>query len=433
MTTVISLEDVGKQYRLGVIGHGTLRHDLESWWARIRGREDPNAPIQDSVNDKQFSKDTMWALRNISLELKQGEVLGIIGRNGAGKTTLLKIVSRLTAPTTGRVKIRGRLACLLEVGTGFHPDLTGRENVFVNGTIMGMTIGEIRSKFDEIVAFSGLERFIDTPVKRYSSGMYVRLGFAVAVHLDPEILVVDEVLAVGDSDFQKKCMSKIERASGEGRTILFVSHNMNMVNRLCTHAILLEEGRMIARGTSGDVVNTYLSCDTTPLPSREWSEDQRAMGSEVARLLAARVRNASGLITDTMDVREPIAIEMEFEVLKAGHVLTPNYHVVNDKGTCVFVVRDIDPKWLRKPRPSGRFVTTAWVPGNLMAEGRFSISFALTTFRPFYNHFYAADAVSFQVVDPGGDGTARGDSDQVAIPGAISPLLKWHNEYRPDT
>lgn len=433
MTTVVALENVSKQYRLGVIGHGTLRHDLESWWARLRGREDPNAPIDMGLSDDYVSPDRIWALRDISLEVKQGEVLGIIGRNGAGKSTLLKIISRLTTPTGGTVKIKGRLACLLEVGTGFHGDLTGRENIFLNGALMGMTVADIKNKFDEMVEFSGLEKFIDTPVKRYSSGMYVRLGFAVAAHLELDILVIDEVLAVGDADFQKKCMARLEKASGEGRTVLFVSHNMNVVNRLCTQAILLEEGRIIARGGSGEVVNSYLSCNTTPAPSREWMDAQHALGSKVARLRAARVRNASGEITEEMDVREPIAIEMEFDVLIEGHVLTPNYHVVNDKGICVFVVRDIDPEWLRKPRPKGRFITTAWIPGNLMAEGQFSVSFALTTFRPFYNHFYAADAVSFQVFDPGVDGTARGDSDQVAIPGAVSPLLKWQNQYRPDS
>ena len=236
--TVISIEDVSKLYRLGVIGRGTIRGDFQRWLCRLRGKRDPTLTV-DQSGDSGTDRDHIWALRNVSLEVKQGEVMGIVGRNGAGKSTLLKILSRVTAPTGGCVNVRGRIASLLEVGTGFHPELTGRENTFLNGAILGMRKDEIKSKFDEIVAFAEVEKFIDTPVKRYSSGMYVRLAFAVAAHLDPEILVVDEVLAVGDVAFQKKCLGKMSSVSQEGRTVLFVSHNMASINSLCTRGILL--------------------------------------------------------------------------------------------------------------------------------------------------------------------------------------------------
>lgn len=256
---VIKVENLGKQYRLGSVGTGTISHDLNRWWAKARGKEDPNLKIGD-VNDrsKKGDSDLVWALKDINFEVKQGEVLGIIGKNGAGKSTLLKILSRVTGPTTGDIKVKGRIASLLEVGTGFHPELTGRENIFLNGAILGMTKQEIKSKFDEIVDFSGVERYIDTPVKRYSSGMYVRLAFAVAAHLEPEILIVDEVLAVGDAEFQKKCLGKMKDVSGQGRTVLFVSHNMAAVKTLCTQGIILRNGNLVFSGTSDEACSTYL-------------------------------------------------------------------------------------------------------------------------------------------------------------------------------
>lgn len=255
MTVAISIEHVSKCYRLGTIGHGTLREDLQSWWARVRGKADPNALIgsHDAIEG-----DTLWALRDVSLEIQQGEVWGIIGRNGAGKSTLLKLLSRVTAPSIGSIKVRGRVASLLEVGTGFHPELTGRENIFLNGAILGMTKAEVARKFDEIVAFSEIEKFIDTPVKRYSSGMYVRLAFAVAAHLDPEILVVDEVLAVGDAAFQKKCLGKMGDVAKEGRTVLFVSHNMGSIRALCEKAAVMKRGQILGTGTAEDQVALYM-------------------------------------------------------------------------------------------------------------------------------------------------------------------------------
>jgi lipopolysaccharide transport system ATP-binding protein len=258
---VIKVENLSKQYRLGNVGLGSLSHDLNRWWYNVRGKEDPYLKIGEE-NDRSVKgiSDYVWALRDINFEVKQGEVLGIIGRNGAGKSTLLKILSRTTTPTTGQVKIKGRVASLLEVGTGFHPELTGRENIFLNGAILGMTKQEIKSKLDEIVDFSGVERYIDTPVKRYSSGMYVRLAFGVAAHLDPEILIIDEVLAVGDAEFQKKAIGKMKQVSqSEGRTVLFVSHNLDAIKNLCNRSLILENGLIFFNGETEKSLDIYLS------------------------------------------------------------------------------------------------------------------------------------------------------------------------------
>jgi lipopolysaccharide transport system ATP-binding protein len=273
MSTVIEVDDVWKKYRLGIIGAGTLRHDFERWWHRVRGKPDPHAKVGETANQRtraaitadansshrsaELGDDEVWALRGVSFEVKQGEILGIIGRNGAGKSTLLKILSRVTSPTKGEVRIKGRIASLLEVGTGFHPELTGRENIFLNGAILGMTKAEIRTKLNEITAFAEVDKFLDTPVKRYSSGMYVRLAFAVAAHLESEILIVDEVLAVGDAQFQKKCLGKIGDVAHEGRTVLFVSHNMNAITALCSKVIVLKEGSVIFNGKAEESLNYY--------------------------------------------------------------------------------------------------------------------------------------------------------------------------------
>src|SRR6201995_4751425 len=259
MNEVIKVENLAKAYQLGDFGTGTISRDLERFWARLRGKEDPFLKIGE-VNDRttKGESDIVWSLKDINFDIEQGDAVGVIGRNGAGKSTLLKILSRVTSPTTGSVKVRGRIASLLEVGTGFHPELTGRENIFLNGAILGMRKAEIKRKFDEIVDFSGVERYIDTPVKRYSSGMYVRLAFAVAAHLESEILVVDEVLAVGDAEFQKKCLGKMKDVSrGEGRTVLFVSHNMQAVGNLCKNGLVMQEGRNDFNGKAGMVISQY--------------------------------------------------------------------------------------------------------------------------------------------------------------------------------
>lgn len=257
----IKFENISKQYRLGLVGTGTIAHDLNRWWHVVRGKDDPYLKIGE-VNDRssKASSKYIWALKDITFDVKQGEVLGIIGKNGAGKSTLLKILSRVTSPSTGTIRAKGRIASLLEVGTGFHPEMTGRENIFMNGSIMGMTKAEIKRKLDEIVDFAGVEKYIDTPVKRYSSGMTVRLGFAIAAHLEPEILVVDEVLAVGDAEFQKKAIGKMQDVSkGEGRTVLFVSHNLDTVKKLCTKAILLRDGTLYKSGSVNTILDTYIT------------------------------------------------------------------------------------------------------------------------------------------------------------------------------
>ena len=255
---VLKVDNISKQYRLGQLGTGTISHDLNRWFHKVRGKEDPYLKLGD-INDRSVAdgSDYVWSLKDINFEVKQGEVLGIIGKNGAGKSTLLKILSQVTAPTTGKIKVKGRIAALLEVGTGFHPELTGRENIFLNGAILGMTKSEIKSKFDEIVEFSGVAKYLDTPVKRYSSGMMVRLGFAVAAHLEPEILIVDEVLAVGDAEFQKKCLGKMKDVSGQGRTVLFVSHNITAIKYLCNTCLFLEKGELNSIGTTNQIINNY--------------------------------------------------------------------------------------------------------------------------------------------------------------------------------
>ncbi len=272
--TVIKVENISKQYRLGEVGTGSLSHDVNRWWHKVRGKEDPYLKIGDS-NDRtqKGNSEYVWALKNINFEVKQGEVLGIIGRNGAGKSTLLKILSRTTTPTTGSIKIKGRVASLLEVGTGFHPELSGRDNIYLNGAILGMSKQEITKKFDEIVDFAGVERYIDTPVKRYSSGMYVRLAFGVAAHLEPEILIVDEVLAVGDAEFQKKALGKMQDVSTkDGRTVLFVSHNMATIQNLCTKAVLMQQGTVVEVGKAENIISSYIRSNqtdySTPLQSR---------------------------------------------------------------------------------------------------------------------------------------------------------------------
>ena len=255
---ILKVENVSKQYRLGQLGTGTISHDLNRLWAKMRGKEDPYLKIGDT-NDRSSTggSDYVWSLKDINFEVKQGDVLGIIGKNGAGKSTLLKILSQVTTPTTGEVNVKGRIAALLEVGTGFHPDLSGRENIYLNGAILGMTKQEIKSKLDEIVEFSGVAKYLETPVKRYSSGMMVRLGFAVAAHLEPEILIVDEVLAVGDAEFQKKCLGKMKDVAGEGRTVLFVSHNMAAVKSLCNKGLLLEQGKVVKYSDVNEVLDLY--------------------------------------------------------------------------------------------------------------------------------------------------------------------------------
>lgn len=315
--TVIHVENLSKQYQLGVIGSGALYRDLQSWWAQVRGKEDPNSRIGQWDTSRMEGGQRFWALRNLSLEVKQGEVLGIIGRNGAGKSTLLKILSRVTGPTSGRVRIKGRVASLLEVGTGFHPELTGRENIFLNGSILGMRETEIKTKFDEIVDFAEIKDFIDTPVKRYSSGMYTRLAFAVAAHLDPEILIVDEVLAVGDAEFQNKCLSKMKDVSGTGRTVLFVSHNMGAIQALCSRACLLEAGKLVMFGTPDEAVSKYFNKTLNTPESRDLSVRKDRSGSCALKLMRFNIFDSDRNLMEVIPCGKKVCFELKFKVSAA--------------------------------------------------------------------------------------------------------------------
>jgi lipopolysaccharide transport system ATP-binding protein len=306
---VIKSENLYKRYMLGTIGYGTISHDMQSWWARFRGKEDPNMPLH--LRGKNINED-FWALKDISFEIKQGDRVGIIGRNGAGKSTLLKILSKVTSPTSGEIKIRGRIASLLEVGTGFHPELTGRENIYLNGAIMGMKKREIDRKLDEIVSFAEVEKFIDTPVKRYSSGMYVRLAFAVAAHLEPDILIIDEVLAVGDAQFQKKCLGKMEDVSkNEGRTLLFVSHNLLSVSSLCNKGILLNDGKIVFDGDAKQAINKYIEFNRD-ITSISLIERDDRIGEGSLMFQKVWLENEEGEIINTIKSGESIQIVLEY-------------------------------------------------------------------------------------------------------------------------
>jgi lipopolysaccharide transport system ATP-binding protein len=372
----------------------------------------------------------IWALKDVSLEIKRGEVVGLIGRNGAGKSTLLKILARITEPTQGRAAIHGRVGSLLEVGTGFHAELTGRENIYLNGAILGMKRGEIARKFDEIVAFAEVEKFIDTPVKHYSSGMYLRLAFAVAAHLEPEILLVDEVLAVGDARFQRKCLNKMQDVGQQGRTVVFVSHSMPAITRLCARAILLEEGTVSKDGPAPQVVGAYLNSDLGTMARREWPEPEQRPGKDIARLCAVRVRTEQGAVVDTVDIRKPVGIEMEYMVLTSGYVLMPHYHFSNEEGMNIFSAHDTDTTWRRRPRPAGHYISTVWIPGNLLAEGMIFVDAALTTLDPNIHQFTEHQAVAFQVVDTLEGDSARGDWTG-RMKGLVRPLMQWNTQPVP--
>ncbi len=376
------------------------------------------------------SQEAFWALKDVSFEIKPGEVVGIIGRNGAGKSTLLKILSRITEPTEGRVLLHGRVNSLLEVGTGFHPELTGRDNVYLSGSLLGMKKAEIDAKFDEIVAFAEIEKFIDTPVKRYSSGMFVRLAFAVAAHLEPEILILDEVLAVGDSRFQKKCLGKMEDVSKHGRTVLFVSHSMPAVARICKRAILLEGGIVRMDGPAHQVIATYLGSEVGTSAEREWPDPTTAPQGETVRLRAVRVRTEDGRVTDAIDVRQPFRIDMEYEVKVGGHVLQPFFRFTNEDNVCLFCPPDLDPSWRGRPRPAGRYITTVWLPGNLFAEGRIFVDVALCVLHGVIVQFHERNVVSFQVFDSLDGDSARGDWAG-EMEGVLRPLLKWTTTFIP--
>ncbi len=420
MPVAIEAEGLSKVYKIGQFrtGYGTLRDSLADAAGRLVG------------NKPRASREEIWALQDVSFRVNESEVLGIIGRNGAGKSTLLKVLTRITSPTSGRAEIRGRVGSLLEVGTGFHPELTGRENVYLNGSILGMKRRELTRKLPDIVEFAGIERFMDTPVKRYSSGMYVRLAFSVAAHLEPEILLVDEVLAVGDAEFQKRCLGRMEDLSQAGRTVLFVSHNMQAISQLCDRTILFGGGRIVRDGESSEVVAHYLQTQLGAGSAREWSDLATAPGDDLVRLRSVRAVTEDDSLADAVDVRRRVGIEIGFTVLRHGEPVLPKIKVYNARGDVAFNAMDTSPHW-HEPSAPGEYTVTAWIPGNLLNEGLTTVdatvaSLELPRLRP---HASQRTAVSFYVQDPGEGDSARGRfSGQWQ--GVVRPLLEWETEER---
>jgi lipopolysaccharide transport system ATP-binding protein len=420
-TPVISVENLGKRYVIGKQRSRSdgLRHAIEDavrnplQWFRNRNRE--------------RARDEFWALKDVSFDVKQGDVVGIIGRNGAGKSTLLKLLSRITEPTSGRIYLRGRIASLLEVGTGFHQELTGRENIYLNGAILGMSRTEIRSKFDEIVAFSEVEKFLDMPVKRYSSGMYVRLAFAVAAHMEPDILVIDEVLAVGDSAFQQKCLGKIDQVSTrEGRTVLFVSHNMGVISRLCKTTVLLESGRLRCVGETTEMISHYLNSGANVQGARTWNIHSKAEDC-VFMPLALRVRNKLGKVGTEIDITKPIVIEFSYRVARQIPRFRISLRFLASDGSVAFHSADsTHPDYDEKPNTLGDYVTRCIVPGNLLNEGQYWITVSADV--PFQQTLFVEEtAVAFTVAQTGGVNSRFSER----WPGAVCPQLEWRTEASP--
>ena len=432
----ISVDKLSKVYRIGVREqvHDTIGRSLiefaKSPLRNYRKHKSLYRFWPEELADDYSGNDILWALKDVSFDVAQGEVVGIIGVNGAGKSTLLKIISRITPPTSGQVTIRGRVSSLLEVGTGFHPELTGRENVYLNGTILGMRKHEVDTKFDEIVDFADVEQFLETPVKRYSMGMRVRLAFAVAAHLEPEILIIDEVLAVGDAEFQKKCLNKMETVGREGRTVLFVSHNLAAVTRLCSRGILLSAGKMIVDGGAPTVVSTYLTSGLGTSAAHEWPDDGSAPGDHTVRLRSVRIVDSNGIVAEGIDIRKSLGIQMEFDVLKSGQIMMPYFTLKNEEGITVFSTIDQDIQWHSKARSPGRYTSTAWVPGNLLSEGTLYVLAAMRTKHREYRPFLVRDIVAFNIIDTMEGGTVRG-SWAGRLVGAVRPMLDWTTEFTP--
>ena len=426
---VIKAENLGKKY---VIGHQAARggytalrdvlmQNARTLWNKTKDLATGKPIIQGDTTEE------IWALKDVNFEIRRGEAVGIIGRNGAGKSTLLKVLSRITEPTTGRVSIKGRVASLLEVGTGFNPELSGRENIYLNGTILGMKRAEIKRKFDEIVAFADVEKYLDTPVKRYSSGMYVRLAFAVAAHLEPEILVVDEVLAVGDAEFQKKCLGKMEDASTrEGRTVLFVSHNMGAIERLCKNILLLKEGENEFIGPSEIGIARYLQSGTRMVKEITWDK-KHSPGNSVVRIQKAFAHTENKEICDTFDITKKIGITIEYRVFEENNIFTHGINVFNDLGINVFNSHDVVSRIRLSPREKGIYNSTAWIPENILAEGIYFIGVAIFKPSPFIIHAHSVNALSFKVIDNIMGNSARGNYTG-GFPGVIRPLLIWQTK-----
>lgn len=416
MKPIIRVENLSKRYSLNRTSSSSdsLRESLVEMLRAPFGRR-----------GRPSSSETLWALKDVNLEVVPGEIVGIIGRNGAGKSTLLKILSRITEPTAGRVELYGRVGSLLEVGTGFHPELTGRENIFLNSVILGMSHKEIKRQFDEIVAFAEIERFIDTPVKRYSSGMYVRLAFAVAAHLSPEILIVDEVLAVGDLAFQSKCLGKMENVSQSGRTVLFVSHNMPAITRLCSRAVLLEEGSVAQEGPTADVISTYMEGAFSTSHSRKWNELALAPGTEELKLLSISVTKENGTPVRTVSVEDALRVTLKY------FVAVPNLKfrcavVLFTQGTCAFA--SVEPFEIMRDK-TGVYCSTVRIPDHLLAEGEYMIHISIFSSRGVkQHHVQVANAVAFHVFDPMTGDSARGDYAEGVL-GVVRPRLQWETHF----
>lgn len=414
----IRVAGLGKRYRIGqtqgVGRYRSLREEVSDFASRRLTRRTSGA-------EREF-----WALRDVSFEIRPGETVGIIGRNGAGKSTMLKILARITPPTSGRGEIRGRVGSLLEVATGFHPELTGRENIMLSAAIMGMRRSEVLSRFDEIVEFSGLPKFLDTPVKRYSTGMYMRLAFSVAAHLEPEVLLIDEVLAVGDAQFQKKCLGRMGELSGTGRTVLFVSHSMPSVLRLCPRVILLDGGHVTADGNAATVIEEYMG-HGGGAAQREWPDPATAPGDDRVRLRSVRVVNGDGKPAPEIDIRQPVFVEIDYWNFSDDRSIRPlaYIHLFNTEGDCLFASSDANNvEWRMQPRTKGLVRTRCRIPGNFFAEGGVFVRATIVSLGPTVVHAIENDAVAFHVMDPSqGDGV-RGDwaGD---YPGLVRPMLEW--------
>jgi len=417
----ILVRGIGKRYKIGASQQraDTLRDMITAQAQRIGSSLRGN-------RDRANESDQIWALRDVSFEVKRGQALGIMGRNGAGKSTLLKVLSRVTDPTEGYGEMRGRVGSLLEVGTGFHPELTGRENIFLNGAILGMHKKEIEARFDEIVAFSEVEKFIDTPVKRYSSGMYLRLAFAVAAHLEPEILVVDEVLAVGDADFQRKCLGKMGDVANSGRTVLFVSHNMSAILRLTQDSIVLDKGKVILNAPSSEAVDFYLNRGLSKVGERFWEGDEVPVSSAPFRPLAIRILDKLGQVSDSVRSVDPIQIEIDYELTEDVTGLRVGFYLFTTRGEPIFTSFDIDSEELFKEftsRPKGVYTSRCTIPANTLNEGRFLLGVNASSYG-IRRYFQDDQALSFSVDASGAPGTHWPE----ARPGPVRPVLGWEIE-----
>jgi len=419
MRNIITVENISKRYQIGTSHQSTgqsLREALNEFIKR---------PINRLRNNGYEADNEIWALKDINFAVEQGETIGIIGSNGAGKSTLLKVLSRITEPTTGRIELFGRVGSLLEVGTGFHPELTGRENIFLNGAVMGMKRSEITQKFDEIVAFSEIERFIDTPVKRYSSGMYMRLAFAVAAHLSPEVLIVDEVLAVGDASFQKKCLGKMGDVANEGRTVLFVSHNMAAIQVLCKRVVWLQQGKIAGEGETETVVKNYLGEGAVAAPERVWDDAAVISGNDRVRLRRACVRPVNGSANDNITIRTAFTFEFEYWNFEPDVHLSLSLHLYNDRGVMVFASVPVrEPTWHGKAFPAGLFRSVCQVPGDLLNDGLHR-ALLLIVKNESEVLLRMEDALIFEVFDS----VERRGNWHGKWPGTVRPDLDWTTEY----